>query len=805
MSSIRSSRISTFFSSLYLRLESKKKWVFFLSAGLIILCAYRFYNLNLDNSFAPLLPHNSHALENTAQLLDLNPGSRTILVEILWDAQTEPNIELLQTIASNIEKSVQDQILTSQFQDIPSPESLLALIPAIFDRKTKELIEIKSTPEAIEASISRLKHNLSGAQGFAPKAFIRADPLNYLEVLKLRFTAYMPNIAQLGQSFTAGEQYLVSDNGKQLLMILRPKSSMNDTNAAKELICSLQHGLDEQISLSGAPISYMINGGMRFTAENTIVIEHDLRLTVSLSLVLIALVFIIFVRSWGAVWLFLTPVVAVILSGSVVSLIWPQAAGLALGFGAAVLGLAEDYAVIVHFSLRKNHTDKAAAVGAAARPLFFSAALCMASFLMLMFSGIPALKQMGFFAAFALLSGLFIAIFILPLCPGMDRPHLPVSADAVEKNKFTGLRPKLLPTLAAMILMLAICIGGLIHIPFDSTVQNMGARTAELQKELQIIRSHWQWEEQELWVSSGQSIDEALQNSVELASFLRRQNDQAKIFSLSTIIPPQQEREQNLLRWQNFVKENKNIIDEQIYTASAINGFNKKAFLPFINWLQQKQSSNSFELIKQAGLGDILWWMQAERNGRYFALSFSNSDMQYEYLPPELQKNNFLLSPQAISSAINDALRTETRLLPLTGLACLLLLIICFKARPIPILLACLPPLSGLATIILWLLATGEPLTFAGAAALILVIGLGADYGIVMLHELSASLSIWAFRSVLVSGLTTLSGIGVLILAEHPVLHGIGKITFLGLTGEMLVVLLLIPFLCKKPRKKGAN
>ena len=97
-----------------------------------------------------------------------------------------------------------------------------------------------------------------------------------------------------------------------------------------------------------------------------------------------------------------------------------------------------------------------------------------------------------------------------------------------------------------------------------------------------------------------------------------------------------------------------------------------------------------------------------------------------------------------------------------------------------------------------WLCVSGQSLTLPGAAALILVMGLGADYGILMLHELSSKLSFGAFKSILVSGLTTLSGIGVLILAEHPVLHELGKITFVGLISEMLAVLVIIPFLCKK-------
>jgi predicted RND superfamily exporter protein len=113
------------------------------------------------------------------------------------------------------------------------------------------------------------------------------------------------------------------------------------------------------------------------------------------------------------------------------------------------------------------------------------------------------------------------------------------------------------------------------------------------------------------------------------------------------------------------------------------------------------------------------------------------------------------------------------------------------------VLLACLPPLFGLASIVLWFLASGRAMTLPGAAALILVIGLGADYGIVMLHELRSHLRLGAFRSILVSGLSTLAGLGVLIFARHPVLQTLGGVTCFGLLAEMAAVLLIVPFLCK--------
>lgn len=79
------------------------------------------------------------------------------------------------------------------------------------------------------------------------------------------------------------------------------------------------------------------------------------------------------------------------------------------------------------------------------------------------------------------------------------------------------------------------------------------------------------------------------------------------------------------------------------------------------------------------------------------------------------------------------------------------------------------------------------------AAALPLVICLGADYGIVVVSELTGKADLGAPKAIFVSGLSTIAGIGILILANHPVLHALGKTVFIGLAAAMPASILLLP------------
>ena len=71
--------------------------------------------------------------------------------------------------------------------------------------------------------------------------------------------------------------------------------------------------------------------------------------------------------------------------------------------------------------------------------------------------------------------------------------------------------------------------------------------------------------------------------------------------------------------------------------------------------------------------------------------------------------------------------------------------------------------------------------------------GLSADYGIFMVCGRDADTTETTRRAVFVSGLTTLAGFGVLILARHPALHALGLTVFSGIAVAMLTAVFLLP------------
>lgn len=794
--------IVSFFYRLSSALEPYGKIVLTVTLLLICVAGYRFYQQDLDLSAASLIPDSSPELVRISEFMDINPSSRVTLVE--FRSESGEDAELMRDMARRLEEALAGYMEESRSRGLPRPDRLVAMLPYLFDEEAQALIEAKSAPEAVSASVQGVRDAMTGLYGFAPKEFLRADPLGWLTFFSRKFSTELFQ----GSSFNPASlnAYPVSEDGRHVLLILRPKGDLYDVKGASEIMNIINAEFDEMLTPLGGRIQATVVGGPRFTADNAVTIERDLKVTMSLALACLAVIYLVTVRSLASIWLLLTPVVAVIVAGSALTLFWPTTAGLALAFGAAVLGIAEDFAVLAHFALRRNRgsMSRPAVIASVSRPMVFSAGLCISSFAMLMFSGLPALRQLGFFAGCSLVVGVLIATLVLPYCPWADRPKLkPIE----RSDEQAALRPRPAPVLAVLALLLLVCAWGFDKIPFDSSVQRLGVNTKNIQAEITELRSRWSSGPEPLfWLNSGPSQDKALADSALLAQTLRANG--ALALSLADLLPPSRTQRENLARWSEFVRVQGPLIQKSLAEAAEQSGFKRSAFRGFDDWLENQRKdavtgnihyapSALRALIEEAGLGDIFWWMSSERNGEQYVFTYSNMPLDASQLPPEIRGNTLLFSISDLTEGIMGAFDREIRILPMAGVVCILLLVLCFR-RPLLVALACLPPLFGLSSILVWLYLSGSDLTLAGVAALTLVIGLGADYGIVMLHELSSRMSFGAFRSILVSGLTTLSGLGVLILAKHPVLRELGGITFFGLSAEMLAVLLIVPFLCRK-------
>ncbi len=780
----------------------------------ILACAsFMALHSRTDMTTLSFFPDADPELVRMAEALHMAPFSRLLMVDFSFGDQVDQpeqgtlsQDELIQTAEQVLQALPQGLAVHATAVPALDPTQLLPLIPALTDAKALAYLQSQANAALLEEKMQTAKAELGQLWGAFALPWLQQDPLHFRQVLFAR----LPSMQNFGQVDTQSGMVL-SEDGQHVLLVLRPQFSMHEVEQAAHLVQKLEEAIEQYVPKH---IQVLSTGAYKHSAANAATIEADIQRILLWSLVGFAAVYMLFVRSWtGAVWLLLTPMVAGILAWGAVASVWPLIAGLALGFGASILGIAEDYAIHMHFALRHGAAraeDSASVLQALYKPLVQAFLLNATGFGMLLFSGIPALRQLAAFALFTLGGGLLFALCILPLWPSFAKPSISAS---VQKSAYTGVLPVMRTKLAlSMVLCLfVLCTVLWKSITVDVSPQSMGADMAQIRADMQHMQSIWGDQEsqngQEIYVVQGSSAEQALAHAKEVVQALQAQGKIAH--SLSSLWPSAQEMQENMARWQSFVQE-QHTLYAQVQAMGVAQGFTKDSFAPFAAWLQAKSQSIDAQLLSQAGLEPLLHTFVGEGKNsqgqeRFFALvtvqegesAQQNIKPIDKAVPMPMPHNAVALTAQGLETKLVHILQAEQYLFPLTGLVCILLLL-AFSPKKKDILLATLPPLVALNGILAVFLWQDMPLTLASMAALPLVLGLAVDHGIVMTHELCEGKNYGVSRAIITSSCTAILGMGLLMLAEHPALHSMGQVIVAGLVVEVPVALWCIPLLYKK-------
>ncbi|MCA8989456.1 MAG: MMPL family transporter, partial [Planctomycetaceae bacterium] len=115
-------------------------------------------------------------------------------------------------------------------------------------------------------------------------------------------------------------------------------------------------------------------------------------------------------------------------------------------------------------------------------------------------------------------------------------------------------------------------------------------------------------------------------------------------------------------------------------------------------------------------------------------------------------------------------------------------------------LLALLPPALGMGTLLGTMALLGQSFTPANLIALPLVLGIGIDDGVHVIHDFRRQtarylMSSSTFRALVLTSLTSMVGFGSLAFASHRGLSGLGQVVTVGITSCMLVSVTVLPAL----------
>ncbi|WP_020677818.1 MMPL family transporter [Geopsychrobacter electrodiphilus] len=782
-------------ASCYILMRERRGWLVLILLLLVLASGWNLAHLKIEESIVSMLPDGDSRVADDFHLLQQAPFARKLVIHL----RAAPGVAV-----SDLMKAT-DQLRDSLPPDLfihpvsgpgelgssPLLRELGDFLPLLADAQDLQKIDQQLQPEQIDRSIAEDLAQLLQPQGVALKQQIQRDPLNLqrLALAKLGYVNPLPGVRLV-------EGHFLSADGRSSLILADTPVLITDAAGARELLETFRQARQQlPVGISAALIS-----GHGYTLANADAIKNDMRLVLLVSGLGILVLFLVFLRSWRALAVYLLPLFSMALALLVASVCYGRLSGITVGFGAVLLGITIDFGLHVYFALRYGQGEPAELLRAVARPVIFGALTTLAAFAALLRSELPGQRQLAIFAIAGILAALLLALLFLPHFIVARGPVNPLSRKAYRRHIY--LRKPWLRW-AVLSLWLGLCCLGALqarHLSINGELRQLSYLPTALQQNEQQLAKVWgNMRGRALAFAEAPDLETALQLNERLWQLLGEKGLQTESVSLAPLFPSARTQQQHLQNWESFWQERRLPTEALVQKAGAHYGFAGDAFAPFFARLAQPQAVLDVPTLQRWGLGGLLenLLLQDER-GYYQVLTLipdrpeliSSLDSELSALP-----GLTLVSQTRFGRQLSQEISSDFKhFILLAGLAVLLLLLLLFRRLP-EVLLALLPVMTGLLAMFGGMGWLGLEMNLFNVAAAILIIGLGVDYGIFMVCHSQQPEDLASSRAVLVSGLTTLAGFGALVLAKHPALHSIGLTVLLGISAAVPTAVLVIPAL----------
>jgi predicted exporter len=576
-------------------------------------------------------------------------------------------------------------------------------------------------------------------------------------------------------------------DGRNYVMVTAAlNGSSYDDDIQRRALAALA-GAEKTITHDYPGTTVLRTGAIFYAASARAGAEHDVHLVGWVSSIGIALLMLMAFRSLGPLlFAFLSTAVGVIAATTVTLLVFGKIYLLTLVFGAALLGEAVDYS-IQYLTARANsgkNWEPRAGLRQVRMALLLALATSLLGYGLLGLVPFPALQQMACFAMSGMIAACLSVFWLLPAL--LQRPARPLSAGFVRVSlamqtaicKLGSGRRGL--ALAALLLLIA--APGWWQLRHDDDVHLLIAPPPALDAQEREIRSvTGLGNGSQFFLVQGNSIEQTLEREEALEQRLQKLVSDGQMhgwIGLAGMVPSQQRQKANLALlapWMSDPARMRKLLTDGGFRSDAIDAW--LAAWPgqpieLTAWLKQPLATPFRHL-----------WMGKNAHG-YASLVLPQG--QDDISPLQAAAKDLpgvqLIDKPASVSALFGLYRGYASL---WLLAALLLLVPVFAwrygIRQSSRVMA--PPALGIALTLAALGYLGQPLTLFHWMAMMLVLGVGANYA-VFLHEGEPHVKDnpgAMYASVLLSAVTALLSFGLLSLSSMPALRSFGLTLLLGI------------------------
>lgn len=786
-----------------------------IAIGLILgLSVFSISKLKLSENILDLIPGNDRLDEISETIGGLEINNQITLHFYANDSGSPQDlIQAAAYVKTRLENRVPDLVKEVRLRiDDTQIDSAYAQIynylPYYLTDADYESMAQSTSPDGIAKAMEGAFKSLNSPVGSFSSKYILKDPLGFtfLPLNRFRELSGSGEIELYKDHlFTADRQHLLA------FAILKLPSS--ETLANAELVDSLNAYADD-VSAEFPSVTMSYFGAAAVAVANARQIRIDIYLTVGLASIFLLILILSYFKRVQVIFLVLLPgIFGALISGAILSLINHTVSTVALAAGSALLGITIDYAL--HFlahakdsrNIRELYKDLTA-------PVLICGVTTASAFFSLLLLGSHALADLGLFAGISVLVAAISTLIFLPLLTANMNLRKNQSKPGRVENWFGIIaRKQWHKSKLAWVLIIGITLVSSFtwrNYSFETDMLNLNFMPKDLEKAENELNKITDYSKNTIYLASrDKSVDAALEKNNNLDSILTRYESQGIIsghLSFNTLIPSPSQRAAKLERWNAFWnKTGRNRVINTIDSVANSYGFAPGVFHQadsLINIKNLHADTDDLKGIVNLVGGGIL--LNEADTGAVSILSFAKliDDDKAPFINLLQEHESVLILDQGyITTQLITQLEKQFGKLVKISLLIVFLILLLSYGRIELAILAFIPTALSWFWILGIMGVLGLSFNIINVIISTFIFGLGIDYSVFQLRGLlqgyaSGKTYVPSYRkSILLSALTTVLGIGVLIFAEHPALKSIASLAIIGLSSVVLITFVVQPFL----------
>ncbi|MEM7483203.1 MAG: MMPL family transporter [Acidobacteriota bacterium] len=841
--------------------------IFAVTAVLVVASVYLTSRLRFDTDVLNLLPKNDPVIDIFLETLD-SFGSIDYLpvaVRLPERAMLDPYETFVDELAMELKELEEIESVEYHLGDTESlleefyPKAVLFL-----DEDGRARLAEKLSDEGIRKRVQEMRRLLGTPQGQTLKELMLVDPFGLVELFLDRVQG---SRGALSVDWSSG--YYLSQDHRMLLILAKPVRPPADVDfdellvaAVEERIAAVQSRWPEMVGVDPEapaelaadlppPPEVALGGGYLTALDDARFIRRDAIVGGLTSLAGVLLLFLFAFRRLGPLLFAVAPLACgLILTFGFSELTLGKLSSATSMTAALLIGLGIDFVIVSYgryVEERRRGGDLASSLaamaGSSGRAVVVGGLTTAATFYAFLVTDFTGLRQMGFLTGTGILLCMLSVLFLLPalLAWRDDRHRRKSSAPNLYMHSF-GLQPLMRACVRSPRVVVAIGVATTAAaawlaagLGFEESMQAMrpeGNRGIQVTKEVgERFGSGFDYM---MLVLHGDTPEEVLALAAEAAEGAKELVDEGVLNGyggVGSLIPPPA-RQAAVLDWLDRKRGDALDIDriaETFRAEAAAQGLRSDPFEPGIALLGSGLSHSEPIGIRDfadSAQGQALLDRFVQRRGDRpedgwvsLVYLYPPENLWRREPPPPAVALADELGPQATltgTAVINERVRSRVRpdawLAGILGLLAVGVLLY-FDFRSLRYTLLSLLPLTvGICWMLGIMALLGIDLNFMNIFVTTMIIGIGVDYGLHMVHRFREGSSpsevetgmTETGNAIVVAALSTVCGFGSLVFSHYPGLRSVGFVAVLGAISTALVAVTLLPAVLTWVKRRSA-